>query len=487
MSFYPETALKRKNRQKTQIEYFRQYSGLKFWIVDPVEHAQRYDATNGRCCFNHLIGLPKKDKTPKPLFDYEIEILNALQENKLIWIKKSRGLGVTELLLRFIAWCCLRDDTWQGMNICIVTGPRIDLAITLINRLKKLFPNVIFEDKETVCTINDCKIEAYPSHNLDAMRGLTNVVFILIDEGDYFPPGQQQDVRAVAEGYIPKSNPQIVMASTPNAPEGLYQQIELEPNSMYTKIFLPYHRGLGKIYTEEEIIQAKESPSFEREFNLAYLGQAGNVFDEYKIQQIAERGTFLENKRHGVTPLAWEKVLAIDPGYGSSKFAMVLLGKEVEYGYIETLYAEEFANAGFNEMLEEISRLWHNCRVDKIFIDGSAPELIRAVKDSVVGESSYNYLEQIKRYESKRWNPLQYFKVLPINFRTEGKEMLAHLKRLVDSDVLAISPTSFNKLIVAMRTAYAVEYTLKKSLGAHDDVLDAMLMASQYFVLPSTA
>jgi hypothetical protein len=38
------------------------------------------------------------------------------------------------------------------------------------------------------------------------MRGLPNVSFTLLDEADFFPPGQQQDARDVSERYIAKSN-----------------------------------------------------------------------------------------------------------------------------------------------------------------------------------------------------------------------------------------------------------------------------------------
>jgi hypothetical protein len=41
------------------------------------------------------------------------------------------------------------------------------------------------------------------------MRGLPNVSFILLDEADFFPPGQQADARDVSERYIAKSNPYI--------------------------------------------------------------------------------------------------------------------------------------------------------------------------------------------------------------------------------------------------------------------------------------
>ena len=66
---------------------------------------------------------------------------------------------------------------------------------------------LIIDTKETVIELNGVTIEAFPSHHLDAMRGLPNVSFILLDEADFFPPGQQQaDARDVSERYIAKSN-----------------------------------------------------------------------------------------------------------------------------------------------------------------------------------------------------------------------------------------------------------------------------------------
>jgi hypothetical protein len=38
-----------------------------------------------------------------------------------------------------MAWLCLKDNALSGSQMCIVTGPRIDLAIALIDRMKKLF------------------------------------------------------------------------------------------------------------------------------------------------------------------------------------------------------------------------------------------------------------------------------------------------------------------------------------------------------------
>lgn len=54
-----------------------------------------------------------------------------------LWIKKATGLGITEFMLRYMAWPCLRNKNLEGTQMCIVTDPRIDLAITLIDRMKR--------------------------------------------------------------------------------------------------------------------------------------------------------------------------------------------------------------------------------------------------------------------------------------------------------------------------------------------------------------
>jgi hypothetical protein len=253
-------------KENTRTELHQRLHNKPFWIWDIEEHKLEDIKTDGDCCFNHIIGLPLKDGDDKPLYDYEQIILGSLDngDKKHLWIKKATGLGVSEFMLRFMAWLCLKDNALSGSQMCIVTGPRIELAIALIDRMKGLFAAkmsanpITFDTKETVIELNGVKIEAFPSHHLDAMRGISNVSFILLDEADFFPPGQQQDARDVSERYIAKSNPYIVMVSTPNAPEGLFERIEKESEDtcLYKRILLDYTYGIGKIYTAEEIEKA---------------------------------------------------------------------------------------------------------------------------------------------------------------------------------------------------------------------------------------
>ena len=259
-----------------------------------------------------------------PMFDYEKLLFGALQEHKHIWILKATGLGITEFFLRYIAWKCLFNDDLKGSHICLITGPRIELAITLIDRLKKLFHklNVYSENKETVLILNQVRIEAFPSHHLNTMRGLPHVSFILLDEGDFLPKGEQQEVRDVIERYIGKSNPHIVLVSTPNSPTSLFAQIDKEDPSIYYKLKLDYTFGLGKIYTPEEIEEAKKSISFPREYDLQFLGLLGNTFHSNDIQRAIELGSRYDSD---LVQQSTQKVLGIDPGWGSSAFGLCLL------------------------------------------------------------------------------------------------------------------------------------------------------------------
>jgi len=119
---------------------FQKLQGLPFWIFDRPQHRKEHIPPKGHCCFNHVISLPQKDGHDMPLLPYQRTLYEILQNHKHIWIKKSRGIGVTEFLLRYMARRCLTPATRPANSrVCIITGPRLDLAEDLIARFKGLF------------------------------------------------------------------------------------------------------------------------------------------------------------------------------------------------------------------------------------------------------------------------------------------------------------------------------------------------------------
>jgi hypothetical protein len=303
------------------------------------------------CCFNHIVGLPQKDGEEYPIFDYEKLLYDALMsthgnfKDKHLWVKKATGLGVTEFMLRIMAWLCTnRNEIHRSSQMCIVTGPNIDIAIKLIRRLKNIYElklGLVFDNKETVLELNGCTIEAFPSNHLDAYRALDNPKFIFLDEADMFRKSEQEDVRHVSERYIAKSDPYIVMVSTPNAPGGLFYNIEAEPEDacLYKRLKMDYHYGLCKIYTQEEIDRAKQSPGFGREYELQYLGKIGNVFNTLQIDKAIELGE--QYKNIVINDYTLHSV-GVDFGFSSSRTAIVQTEFLKEERKIRVLYAEEF-------------------------------------------------------------------------------------------------------------------------------------------------
>jgi hypothetical protein len=49
-----------------------------FWLWDSSVHKEKARIGRGHCCFNHIIGLPRKDGKEKPFFDYEKMLYLAL-------------------------------------------------------------------------------------------------------------------------------------------------------------------------------------------------------------------------------------------------------------------------------------------------------------------------------------------------------------------------------------------------------------------------
>jgi len=470
--------------------------GKQFWIWDKQEHREQFIKTNGNCCFNHVIGLPQKEKQEFPLFDYEqllFERLFSIDEDfkdKHLWILKSTGLGITEFFLRIIGWLCTKDDSLKGSQVCIVTGPRIELSVTLIDRLKALFYSklgIIFSNKETVLELNGVRIEVYPSHHLDSMRGLPNVSFILLDEADFFPVGQQKDARDISERYIGKSNPFIVLASTPNRPGSLFDKIEHEPDNecIYHRIKLDYTYGLGKIYTKEEIEKAKQSPSFKREYDLQYLGIIGNTFHISDIDKAVLLGKSYDPNRIVVDA---EKVLGLDPGWGSSAFGVCLL--QVTDGQIQVLMADEFERPRYEDMISkvlDIIRGLNRWKLDqevldrcKIYVDAANPEFITTLKRQVGETSRWDFIQEKILYCKKlNLDLARYMTVVPVPFSTEGKNMIMHTKELLEFEapLIAINP-KFDKLITSLRTAISTDDgKLDKEQTSYHNVLDAFRLA----------
>jgi hypothetical protein len=150
---------KRVNLKTIHQNLYDRLRNKPFWIWDQQQHKKGDIETNEDCCFNRIIGLPKKEREEKPIFGYQKllfdsifipNINNPLQHDfrhEHLWVKKATGLGVTGFFLRLMAWLCLKDDTYFNSQKSIVTVI-IKITIKLI-KITKHSVNLIPSDLDT--------------------------------------------------------------------------------------------------------------------------------------------------------------------------------------------------------------------------------------------------------------------------------------------------------------------------------------------------
>ena len=425
------------------------------------------------CCFNCIIGWPRKNDTAFPIFDYEELIFNTIEQNQNIWIKKARGIGVTTFLIRYFVWKILYSNELHGKSIFIISGTREEFANYVKKKMEDLFlprfPKVVFDSKYTELWINKTWIKVMPTKNIKDVRGYMDVACLFIDEADHFDKSIQEELEPAITAYEEKSKGKTIMVSTPNAPGGLFERIEKDPNSKYKKLFLGYELGLSKIYDPEYIALEKLEPEFEREYNLKYLGLVGNVFSPLQIDKAVELGE--QYKHLPINPYSIASI-GVDPGFSTSSTAIVMTEFLKEQTTIRVTYAQEFERGNPQDLVNLIFKMYLEHGTDNtfIFVDGSNTGFVNLLKIA---------FSESLRWEKQHISP-ESMHVLPISFASTHKEMLSHVAMLASKSYLAI-PKEFDRLIISLRTAYANELSLDKERTSYSDSLDALRLACKMY------
>ena len=390
--------------------------------------------------FNNFIGLPRKKGKELPIFDYEMELMDSLKENKMLWVCKATGLGVTEIMIRFMCWYGLTNDNAKGSRMLVVTGPNWDLAKDIIRRIKNLFDNkpyLIKDSTNLVVTLNNnTRLQAMPSNHIDASRSYDDISVFYIDEANFFNVVDDTNVRTVAERYIAKTNPYIIWVSTPYYPVGVFFQIGQEQQTNYERRWIDYKRGLNKIYTEEEIAEQRKSPSFATEYCLQWGMGTGNIFKEINIQKY-------DLAQHG------RAILSLDPGYGSSKFGIIQA--EERNGIVHILDATSLERPSQSSIIEFIKT--------KIKLYN--------ISDIVIDQSNAGLVTELQALRS----------ISPFNFRESGQEATLYTVKAMDEKTVVVHPR-FKDLILELQMArFNDRGTVDKTLGLTMDLFDAFIMA----------
>jgi hypothetical protein len=99
---------------------------------------------------------------------------------------------------------------------------------------------------------------------------LYDTAYFFIDEADYLENKEQELLEHTISAYADKNNFKTIIDSTPNLSGGMFEKIENDPISRYTKLRLDYTYRFGTIYETAFIEKKSLESEFEREYNLKY-------------------------------------------------------------------------------------------------------------------------------------------------------------------------------------------------------------------------
>jgi hypothetical protein len=480
------------------------FKGLPFWIWDQEKHENEFDriltqsfskigSEKVACCFNHLVGLPVKNSISHPIYLWQQELLNALQSHKLIAILKGRGVGASEFLLRYIMWLCLKDDQLQGKSVIVVTGIREDLSLELLRRYRNLLPDYNWNGPSNMATINQCRLIGFPSKRVKDMRGLTDVVFCVVDEFAFFDPADKQQVLPILEALQAKSNPTICLLSTPGPIGDEFHSIFQEPANRcrYHRLYIPIQKALSTLISKQEAEKVRRQGNYAQEFELRFGSYGvGTVFSLSDIDRAVEMGKELQEEGEDYIDLKNGQTYSIgaDPGgWGHSKFGIVMVG--LLNNKLRVLAAEEHAQVDEDEMIKRLLYLRSKTphpRQTKIYIDSANVSFIKRLK-SCIPDERIDYQEFLDNLRKRKLvtppsesQTVHFMSVIPVSFAKQGPHLLANLYAFMQRGDIVISPR-FTTLIAALQSARHIpnrsnNFLLDKTSQSLD-CLDAMRLA----------
>ena len=168
--------------------------------------------------------------------------------------------------------------------------------------------------------------------------------------------------------------------------------------------------------------------------------------------------------------------MGIDPAFGSSKFAFVV--SRLEDGHIQIVEAEEHERPDFNDMVQKAVHFIHKHSIEKVYVDGSNPELIKALK-RLIGERQ-DFEKAVDDYKRQKVDYERAMRVVPVNFSGNSlaneHSMISWAQQVVSQGQLAIHPR-YGDLLLQMRSANTKENGAIDKTDLSLDLVDALFLS----------
>lgn len=214
-----------------------------------------------------------------------------------------------------------------------------------------------------------------------------------------------------------------------------------------------------------------------------FIEASGNLFSLESIDKAVELGKLYDPSIYREYS---EKYIAIDQGYSTSKFVILVGEWNRENRQLRILHGEEHQSPQFENARDRVLELRKQYgNVLNIAFDATSRQEFGMSLKTRIGEDSYWLRVKAKMDESKTKNYLieKRMVVVPIIFSTESKLVMSqHLQQLLDDSrrLVAINPI-FDKLITSCKGAvFDDRGILDKEASPNHDWLDAFMMLGMF-------
>jgi hypothetical protein len=214
-----------------------------------------------------------------------------------------------------------------------------------------------------------------------------------------------------------------------------------------------------------------QSPSFEQEYNLKYLGNIGDLFNPYHVDACIHKYKIIDEYTKYRT-----NIMGIDPAYSTgSYFAIVIVSlfeenEQEEGDLFKIIYHKAVKREKLQNMIDLVTSLIADYNIFRIFVDASASHTVDALH--------YEYDEEHVPIELELEYYLQqeYPMVMPIPFNKYGDKMMQTLQKVVSDQQLHIHK-DFQEVITALKSAKSKAgnpYSINKEKSVGNDTLDTL-------------
>jgi hypothetical protein len=228
-----------------------------------------------------------------PLFHYEEDLQHIIEKlfekhgrcNMLI--NKSRKIGITEFMLRWLAW--LTFSRYAGFDIMIICQ-REKQAKEHLDRLqamlKPVSETVTDMNSERVRFQNGTRIWIFPS-NSQAFRGPDRVKAIFLDEAAHFDAIDDEPILSALTPNLAITNGDMYMVSTPAGPRGFFWRIYYDPQTDFYKHTMPWTVSNGLLIDEKFIeSERRNNILFEQEYLNQFLASSSSLFTPKDLEGV---------------------------------------------------------------------------------------------------------------------------------------------------------------------------------------------------------